>query len=40
METRLPQEALGVESILFTPGAGGMPRHIAGRGREMQVLRD
>ena len=34
----LPQEALGVESILFTPGAGGMPRHIAGRGREMQVL--
>ncbi len=35
---RLPPEALGVDSILFTPGAGGMPRHIAGRGREMQVL--
>ena len=37
-QPRLPQEALGVDSILFTPGAGGMPRHIAGRGREMQVL--
>ena len=35
---RLPEEASGVDSILFTPGAGGMPRHIAGRGREMQVL--
>ena len=35
---RLPQEALSVQSILFTPGAGGMPRHIAGRGRERQVL--
>ena len=35
---RLPPEASGVDSILFTPGAGGMPRHIAGRGREMQVL--
>ena len=35
---RLPREALSVESILFTPGAGGMPRHIAGRSRERQVL--
>ena len=34
---RLPPEALGVDSILFTPGAGGVPRHIAGR-REMRVL--
>ena len=32
-----PREG-GVESILFTPGAGGMPRHIAGRGHEMLVL--
>ena len=38
-QPRLPPEALGVRSVLFTPGAGGMPRHIAGRGREMQVLR-
>ena len=37
-QPRLPKEALGVESILFKPGAGGMPRHIAGRGLEMQVL--
>ena len=37
-QPRLPQEALGVRSVLFTPGAGGTPRHIAGRRREMQVL--
>ena len=37
-QPRLPPEALSVQSVLFTPGAGGMPRHIAGRGREMQVL--
>ena len=35
---RLPEEALSVQSILFTPGAGSTPRHIAGRGRERQVL--
>lgn len=34
----LPQEGKVVESILFRPGAGGMPRHIAGRGHEMLVL--
>ena len=34
----LSQEGGGVESILFTPGAGGMPRHIAGRRHEMLVL--
>ena len=37
-QPRLPGEGGGVESILFTPGAGGMPRHIAGRGHEMLVL--
>ena len=36
-QPRLAQEG-GVESILFTPGAGGMPRRIAGRGHEMLVL--
>ena len=37
-QPRLPPEALSAQSVLFTPGAGGMPRHIAGRRREMQVL--
>ena len=36
-QPRLPKGS-GIESVLFTPGAGGMPRHIAGRRHEMLVL--
>ena len=37
-QPNLSQEGIVVESILFTPGTGGMTRHIAGRRHEMLVL--